>query len=399
MFNLFNLSHTELDSKLNDLSSQVQQAQSAFYTATKNDWDAIFELCKKIADEFKNVRYPSKSERDVAWQKFISSRNQAFEIRRNQAENRSKKYYDEIMSRLQSVDYDRLADFLVGEVLSFGLMKIKADDMKSAGRDLRKIVDYFKSIKYEMTREHSAEIQSRIIQVREHHNDFWGRYNSYQVEKQKAWEEHKKAKEQKQKEWEARQQEREQKKKEWEARQQERERKQKEWEARKSERERKQREWEARQADYQRERERKQREYEERKAENERKKREWEERKANRGSGGRKKGGGGGCYITTAVCNTLGKPDDCEELTAIRSFRDNWLLYQKLGHEIVEKYYNNAPKIVLSIDSKIGSIEIYKEIWTKYLSIFFLRIKEGQNRAALKIYQKMVEELELTYLK
>ena len=31
------------------------------------------------------------------------------------------------------------------------------------------------------------------------------------------------------------------------------------------------------------------------------------------------------CFITTAVCEELGKPDDCEELTAFRAFRDGYL--------------------------------------------------------------------------
>ncbi|MEI3130320.1 MAG: hypothetical protein V8S89_05780 [Oscillospiraceae bacterium] len=31
------------------------------------------------------------------------------------------------------------------------------------------------------------------------------------------------------------------------------------------------------------------------------------------------------CFITTAVCEAEGKPDDCAELTAFRRFRDGWL--------------------------------------------------------------------------
>ena len=31
------------------------------------------------------------------------------------------------------------------------------------------------------------------------------------------------------------------------------------------------------------------------------------------------------CFITTAVCAYLGKPDDCDELNKLRNFRDTWL--------------------------------------------------------------------------
>ena len=42
-------------------------------------------------------------------------------------------------------------------------------------------------------------------------------------------------------------------------------------------------------------------------------------------SGGFRKKFLGLCFITTAVCQELGKPDDCEELTAFRAFRDGYL--------------------------------------------------------------------------
>lgn len=208
--------------------------------------------------------------------------------------------------------------------------------------------------------------------------------------KQKEWEEKKAERERNQREWEARKAERERKQREWEARKAENERKQREWEAKKIERERKQREWEERQRD----RERKQREWEERKLERERKQQEWEDRKRNRG-GGRH---GGGCYITTATCLTLGKPDDCIELSAIRRFRDDWLCNQKNGIEIIIDYYHIAPKIVDVINENEDSKLIYKDIWEKYLIKFFQLIQAKQNKKAQSIYLKMVNELSSKYL-
>lgn len=234
---------------------------------------------------------------------------------------------------------------------------------------------------------------------REQKQKEWEERKKERERKQKEWETRKAERERKQKEWEERQKERERKKKEWEARQLERERKQREYEARKAERERKQREWEARQAERQRERERKQREWEERKAENERRQREWDERKRNRGSGGRKKGGGsGGCYITTAVCSSMNLPDDCHELQTIRHFRDNWLLFQNDGIKIISRYYETAPKIVESINKLTSASEIYLEIWKGYLEPFYQKINEVSNDEALQIYLKMVNNLEQEYL-
>ena len=58
----------------------------------------------------------------------------------------------------------------------------------------------------------------------------------------------------------------------------------------------------------------------------------------------------GGCFITSAVCDSFGKPDDCYELTTFRNFRDNWLSTQPDGKNLIAQYYEIAPKIVAEID-------------------------------------------------
>ncbi|HIV51861.1 MAG TPA: hypothetical protein H9748_00005, partial [Candidatus Mediterraneibacter norwichensis] len=74
------------------------------------------------------------------------------------------------------------------------------------------------------------------------------------------------------------------------------------------------------------------------------------------------------CYITTAVCRSLGRPDDCYELNTLRDYRDSYLLSTDEGREIVQEYYNIAPTIVKRIDKKAEADEIYENIWKTYLS-------------------------------
>ena len=52
------------------------------------------------------------------------------------------------------------------------------------------------------------------------------------------------------------------------------------------------------------------------------------------------------CYITTAVCESLGKPDDCYELNLLRDYRDSYLMKQEDGEALVQRYYDIAPTIV-----------------------------------------------------
>ena len=71
------------------------------------------------------------------------------------------------------------------------------------------------------------------------------------------------------------------------------------------------------------------------------------------------------CYITTAVCKSLNKPDDCYELNLLREYRDQYLMGTKDG-EICKEYYNIAPTIVKRIDRSPDASEIYADIWEKY---------------------------------
>lgn len=104
------------------------------------------------------------------------------------------------------------------------------------------------------------------------------------------------------------------------------------------------------------------------------------------------------CYITTAVCRSMNLPDDCYELEALRSYRDDYLLHADGGAEIVEEYYNVAPTIVKRIDRKEDADEIYFRIWQEYLSPCIKLIEENRREECRALYTEMVEKLEEKYL-
>ena len=104
------------------------------------------------------------------------------------------------------------------------------------------------------------------------------------------------------------------------------------------------------------------------------------------------------CFITTAVCDSFGKADDCYELTAFRNFRDKWLALQADGKNLIAEYYEVAPKIVEKINSLANSAEIYKNIWRDYLSKCLKSIEVGDNLNCKKIYVEMVNTLKEKFL-
>lgn len=100
-----------------------------------------------------------------------------------------------------------------------------------------------------------------------------------------------------------------------------------------------------------------------------------------------------GCYITTAVCEEFGRPDDCYELTALRSFRDNWLAKQPDGEALIKEYYATAPGIVKSIDSLKNRTEIYRFINEKFITKCMSFIESNQLNDCKMTYIKMVNYL------
>lgn len=109
-------------------------------------------------------------------------------------------------------------------------------------------------------------------------------------------------------------------------------------------------------------------------------------------------GNSGGCFITTAVCDSFGKADDCYELTMFRSFRDNWLLNQTDGKDLIDEYYRIAPRIVDKIEKLSDSKKIYLNIWEQYLKPCLSYIEKKDYLMCTEKYVEMVQDLKNKYL-
>lgn len=99
------------------------------------------------------------------------------------------------------------------------------------------------------------------------------------------------------------------------------------------------------------------------------------------------------CFISTVVCEYLGKPDDCTELNILRKYRDDWLRKQSDGQQLITEYYNNAPLIV----SKLKTSENYnvycQYIWDNYLQPCLKFIEDKQFELCKLKYIGMYEYL------
>lgn len=98
------------------------------------------------------------------------------------------------------------------------------------------------------------------------------------------------------------------------------------------------------------------------------------------------------CYITTAVCDSLGKGDDCEELNMLRAFRDGYMMTVKGGKELVEEYYDTAPAIVQRINMMPEAKRIYGSLYKEYIRPCIEFIKNDMLEECLYHYKEMVEK-------
>ncbi len=106
----------------------------------------------------------------------------------------------------------------------------------------------------------------------------------------------------------------------------------------------------------------------------------------------------GCCYITTACVNYMGLPDDCEELTVLRYFRDTYLMNKENGKELINRYYVQSPVILNNIRNRYREEE--ERILLGLYSVIkdcVNAIKQGNNEYAFETYCDMVIKLNQKY--
>jgi len=97
-----------------------------------------------------------------------------------------------------------------------------------------------------------------------------------------------------------------------------------------------------------------------------------------------------GCYITTAVCKSRGLPDNCEELTVLRKFRDEYIALLPEGPSLIDEYYRTAPEVVSVLDRDPESERLYDSLYETFIAPAVQAINEGDPEKALRLYKVMV---------
>ncbi|MGN1119517.1 MAG: CFI-box-CTERM domain-containing protein, partial [Oscillospiraceae bacterium] len=104
------------------------------------------------------------------------------------------------------------------------------------------------------------------------------------------------------------------------------------------------------------------------------------------------------CFLTTAVCEYLGKPDDCEELTTLRAFRDKWLKNQPGGEELISEYYRTAPLIVSRMKQSLNYSEYCEKLYSQYIIPCMGLIKQNRNEECRELYSLMFRYMKQEFI-
>ena len=99
------------------------------------------------------------------------------------------------------------------------------------------------------------------------------------------------------------------------------------------------------------------------------------------------------CYITTAVCEYFGKPDDCYELQVLRTFRDTYMRSLPNGEELIAQYYETAPAILDRMRELPHYQDVLRALYFDVISPCVKSIEIGDYKNALDRYVGMVRTL------
>ena len=108
--------------------------------------------------------------------------------------------------------------------------------------------------------------------------------------------------------------------------------------------------------------------------------------------------GSSGCYLTSACVESKGLPDNCKELTVLRSFRDGFLRSLPNGESEINEYYWYAPMIVAKIKEQSNAKDLFEQIYVELVLPCVELIEDGKNIEAYSKYRNYTRQLHETYL-
>ena len=100
-----------------------------------------------------------------------------------------------------------------------------------------------------------------------------------------------------------------------------------------------------------------------------------------------------GCYLTTCMCEVLGKEDDCEELETLRAFRDGYMKNDDRYETLLEDYDRIGPVVSEKIMNDENKVQIAAIMKGWYVDRALVLISQGEFEEAVATYMRMTLDL------
>lgn len=104
------------------------------------------------------------------------------------------------------------------------------------------------------------------------------------------------------------------------------------------------------------------------------------------------------CFVTTAVCQGLQKPQNCREIVLMKHYRDDYLANLEDGDAVIREYYDIAPTIVKRIAREAFPEDKYRYLWNTYISKCVSFVENGEKERCRNLYETMMSELKEEYM-
>ena len=106
---------------------------------------------------------------------------------------------------------------------------------------------------------------------------------------------------------------------------------------------------------------------------------------------------GGGCYLTTAMCNILGYQDNNYYLETLRNFRDTVLQQDFKYIPLLLSYDVIGPQIAYELEKDENKVEIATNLFNKFITASVTAIENNKVNDAVNIYIAMTQSLAERY--
>ncbi|MCR8559303.1 hypothetical protein KXD93_16720 [Mucilaginibacter sp. BJC16-A38] len=191
MSTFFREGYEKLNDKISELREEVNGLKYTLLTShIVNSWETIGDLMKEIQEDFKSVRYPTRQDRDSAWQEFFELRQEIFLKKNQRFEHVSGNHKDMLFDMLGGLEYWQLREGL-RQMFFTELNVIKAEVIEN-GKKLNEAGKYFSSVKHEMTGDDKSTVFNKIKEIRESHDEFWTNFKDRSQELHEAKEDRRK---------------------------------------------------------------------------------------------------------------------------------------------------------------------------------------------------------------